>query len=90
MGSKRVSINNPDGNVKGKTNDIVKNDKKVASNSDKVKVMSGEGSPSVFRQCRHVFYGKKHEPAEIESLLVRPCDQAIKVCNAIICRGSQG
>ena len=53
------------------------------SNSAKVKVMSGEGSPSVFRQCCCVFYSKQHKPAEVESLLVRPCAQAIKVYNAI-------
>ena len=52
------------------------------SHSGEVKVVLGESTSATFRQCRRAFYSKKYYPTEIESLLVRPLAQAIKVYNA--------
>ena len=81
MGSS-VNVSNLSTSATSKTNVACKNIHKVVSNSDEVKVMSGEGSPSVFKQCRRVFYSKKYQPVDVKSLLVRPCSQAVKVYNA--------
>ena len=51
------------------------------SHSVEVKVASGEGPHATFRQFSRAFYNKNHYPSEIESLLVRPLAQAIKVYN---------
>ena len=54
----------------------------ISIDSKKVKVILGEGSASSFKQCHHLFYNKNCSPSEVESLLVRPIDQSVKIFKA--------
>ena len=50
--------------------------------NEKVEVILGGGSAPPFKQCRHSFYAKNCSPSEVESLLVRPLEQSVKVFKA--------
>ena len=49
---------------------------------NKARVMLGQGHDQILEVSGMVFYNKKHTPAQIESLLVRPLSHNIKIFKA--------
>ena len=89
MGS---SSNENVGNVVCEMINVKKYDKsetahKVEMASSKARVIPGEASASLYKQYRRLFYRSNCNPSEVESLMVCPVYQSIKIFKATGQRG---